>query len=499
MVLTALVSLFSLQVLLSDAGSLFSRRFWFDEWVTHLVVSDPHLPRAFAALRTAVYDNAPGLFVILRGIGGAFGTTSEVTLRTFAFLSIIVGLLGIYAALRRAFSPAVALTTVLAVWAHPLVLYHAFEARFYAPWFAAAVWFAFLLARVGDGPRKSWDNALLGVVAVVLCTIHYFGVATMLLIVASELLRRGWAGRSWTLLAPSIVGFLAVAACVPLLKAQRATLTVDTWVPAPSPGAVWHFAHEILLPAHLSSLLAVASVSLMVRAVHNAKSPGSTGLREAYSSFVGLSSLVCFPALLVLFSYVVQPALIPRYAIAAVAGLAPGIALVVHTIPRAFLAVLCVFFLLSSSRSLRHMAIDHEVRTQRTIELADVIRRHTADHPVVFESHLPHDFVHYAPDLAERLYFFGDTSMIRYEDPSAIVWRELGTPIRRTLQKTRCNVVGHPSTAATEVCRGWRRSRRTVSGSEDIPRGIRVAADRKFALRAARTDIARAFFDRISS
>src|SRR5207249_8836475 len=94
--------------------------------------------------------NPPGVYLWLRLFTQIVGDSSETTFRVFSFLWVLVGLIGIYVAVRRIVAPLIAFGAVLAVWCNPLVLEYAFEARAYAPWLAGSIWLAVLAARVRD-------------------------------------------------------------------------------------------------------------------------------------------------------------------------------------------------------------------------------------------------------------------------------------------------------------------------------------------------------------
>ena len=59
------------------------------------------------------------------------GGTNAVVLRAYALGVTCLGLLAVYLLLRRAFPPWASLVGPLLLWSHPLVVRHAFEARFY--------------------------------------------------------------------------------------------------------------------------------------------------------------------------------------------------------------------------------------------------------------------------------------------------------------------------------------------------------------------------------
>src|SRR4051794_21359055 len=144
-VTAALAALLTLQLVLTDSLSLFRSHFWLDELFTFAIVSDPQLPHAMQALAGGVDTNPPCFHLLLRAFCGLVGGEPETAFRAFALLSMSLALVGIYLILREVFPPLAALAGVLAVWCHPLILRHAFEARSYGPLLAALVWYTYLL------------------------------------------------------------------------------------------------------------------------------------------------------------------------------------------------------------------------------------------------------------------------------------------------------------------------------------------------------------------
>ena len=403
-VATALTSLILAQLLWSDSLYMFSRMFWFDEIVTYVLVTDPDAARAAAALWQGVDNNTPGLFVLLRVFTWLIDNTSEPAFRSFSFLSVLLGLFGVYVSLRRCFSPLAAFTTVLAIWTHPLMLFQAFNARYYAPLFAAAVWFAYFLSRAPGARNRFWANLAIGSSALVLCLIHYLGILSMLLVVFGELLhRRGVIGSKWRGFGPTVLGPLALVACIPLLISHSSRVSVTSWLPPPTLQRISQFGIELMLPVHLAVIPLVVWVSYVAMTFRQ-KAEASYTAGSSLMSLTGLSALALTPAFLVGYSYFV-PILLGQYAIASVAGLAPGIALVLARVSRSGLIALCLFFVLVGARDLRYQAARHQHTDQRKWEVIDTIRRHTGSHPVTWEHFFPHEIAHYAPDLSPRLFY----------------------------------------------------------------------------------------------
>ena len=405
MVFVGLLGLIALQIAATDSSYLLHKYFWSDELCTYTLLTDPSFTHAAKALQGAVDINPPGLHILLLAHSTIAGSTSEVAMRSFALLSMIVALVGFYVVLRGAYGVLVALATILAVWSHPLILDHAFEVRYYAPWLAAAVWFCYLLGRARSKPLGPTGTALLAVSSFFLCTIHYFGIVTLLIIVACEWLwSRGRPRFAIRDIAAMAVGPLALAvSAVLLLPHQRAVTTVTTWVPAPSAAGIAEMGITLFLPLHLGAVILVAWFS---RLTSRGLGPAETApvLPTVTPALVGLTSLVLFVPALIVFSFLVQSVLVGRYGLVAIAAIAPAVAHVLGRIAKGWALVLIAFLIAASSyelhqRGVRAWGIDQDRRA-----LIEAIRSHP-DGPVVFEA--PHQLYvvwHYAEDLRNRVF-----------------------------------------------------------------------------------------------
>src|SRR5262245_37982373 len=136
-ILAFLAVVVAAQLALANAFDLFSRQFWLDEIVTHVTVIDRDVRRSIRAIVGGLDTNPPLYHLLLRIFVKLVGSADEAVLRLFAVLCLLAALTGLYANLRLAYSPLVAITVVLAIWPHRLILRFAFEARMYGAWLAA--------------------------------------------------------------------------------------------------------------------------------------------------------------------------------------------------------------------------------------------------------------------------------------------------------------------------------------------------------------------------
>ena len=398
-VLLLLVAVGSIQLALGGAFSLFGRHFWLDELYTQRLVADPQTAHMLRALRGGVETHPPTFYLLVRAFTQPTGQAGETALRSLALAAVLAALVGTYAVLRLAFPPLVALAAVLALGSHPLVQRHAFEARAYGSWLAAAVWFAYAAARALQ-PGAAWPALLLlGATAVLLCTLHYFGIITLALVLAAACWWDRSAGRArrWTLLAAA-AGPLALAGCVPFLLGQRGATTVPTWVKSPDLGNVGRFLLSVLFPRHLLVLLPVAAVLGWLLRTGRQAAP-----RAAFTGAVALASLALLPLVLIVFSFTVQSALVDRYALPATAALAPLAALLAARLSRPWLLGFCLLLIASGTLNLHDLAQQYQERDRQTDDLIASIRHATGKELIVFEQ--PHELqqvCYYAPDLASR-------------------------------------------------------------------------------------------------
>jgi len=427
------------QLAAANAFDLFSRHFWVDELYSHAVVADPSWSHALQAIHGGL-DSLPTYQLALRVVALVIAPT-EVALRSFAFASVVLALVGVYALLRHAVSPLVALTAAAAVWAHPMALSYAFDARYYGPFLAIAVWFCWIVHR-RHTERTRATTAALTALSLLLCGVHVFGV----LVLAAVLLTAGLVYRQWRAWLPALVGpvllpplwFLA-------LQPQRQTITVATWEGVFSWSQVLDTASSVFVPGYLAAvflgMFAIVCLHRVVRGQVQATS--SPGPAESLTLLAGLSLL--FPAI-VLVSYFIQPTLTPRYFIPAIVALAPAIAHGLTQVPRWGTVVILVFLLGFGTNQLRWGGAHARSTDQRIEAMAGAIRALPADRPVLFE--VTHELAvlwKYAPDLRNRVFW------IDFEDgelphPSAIriVSRDLARAYSRFYD-------GQPGTAWSSV------------------------------------------------
>jgi hypothetical protein len=400
-----LLGLIGAQIAVTRSDAVYHRRLWLDEIHTQLLVEDPSLTHAMDALKNGADTNAPALYVVTRAVSWCVGSTGPDVLRGVGFVSVLLGVLGIYAAVRRVYPAEIAAIAAMAAWAHPLITRHAFEARFYGPWFAGAVWFACALNLWDWSPRKLWPGLLIAVTSVFVCTIHYLGIISLAPIVIAHSLavRTGWRA-TLARLVPVGAGLVALAACMPLYRGQRGSISVPTWVePASFPAA-----RDFLTMVFSYYVFAIPVIGFFASRMLDRGRPDESldGPGEDVSELAGLSGLALLPAGLIAFSFLVQSVLIDRYAIATVACFGPLIAPIVARSHRPIhWAVLVGLILVSTSNLMGTARWFRQTEARRDEAKAEVAR--LADIPILFRSRSDlYELWWDAPEARDRFYFW---------------------------------------------------------------------------------------------
>jgi len=388
-----------LQLVYADALSLFFRYFWVDELYTYAIVTDPSLRHAFQAIHGGI-DSMPTFQLLLRLLSVFTTPPSEVFFRVVSLGSLVLALTGVYVLLRRSVAPLVAVTAVFVVWAHPLSLTHAFDARFHGPFLAASVWFCYWVDRWQAAPDRRWTALGLALISLALCAIHVFGVLVWAIVLAAGVL----IARQWRRVWPALIGPVAVPVLwVLALQPQRAAITIPTWEPLFSWTRVAEMAEYVLLPGHLAIAFLLIWGVICVRCVFTAR-PARPGFEAPAPALLLLTSLSVLVPVLVVVSLVIQPTLTPRYAIPAIAALAPAVAYGLARLPRWGSGLILAVLVYNSAARLEQNAIEARAQDRQTDAVIGAVRDLPADGPVIFE--VPHVLAvvwHYAPDLRSRV------------------------------------------------------------------------------------------------
>lgn len=313
-----------LAALLTDHGILFSRPLWLDEYHTVLVASRSTPALVVSDLRHGADLAPPLLHLGVWTFRQLFGPLTATKLHALSFAAVWLALVLVYLSLRRVFATSVSAAGALAVASHALVISHTFEARYYGFWLLFCAAFAWA-AGVDHGRTSSKRRALaVAIASVLLCTIHWFGVLTLALMcvgvaVAGE---GGWSGRVRRL-GPAAAGIVVLSACSPLVFAQRKLFTTPIWVPDLNVGQVVEMSRTFFVSA-------VPVLATLILVAGTFREPGSVPTDDAsrarwwrHPSMAALISLSLMPVVIALVSWLVQPTMLPRYAIATSLAWAP--------------------------------------------------------------------------------------------------------------------------------------------------------------------------------
>lgn len=441
---------------LADGWQLFITPAWLDEYASLFVAGRSGVVESLRALAQGGDTNAPLLFLAQRLVGFASGGLdltgqAMLPLRLLSFACVWGALLGTYALLRPNVPHLVAFVAAAAPWTHPLIVQHAFEARFYGPWALCTVLFSLAVSRAGDSPPLPHRLAI-ALSAAALCLVHYFGVITWGIIVASQV------GHDWRMkpfvwrstarrLAPAIAGPLALATCIPLYLGQRQALTVATWIqPATATKAAIYMLLVVWPLGLLSGAIRLASIGMRSSDGSTAISPSEpTRSRGAWT----LLALGLMPVMLIAFSFIVQPTLIDRYSTVAALSGAPLIAWSVrrlrvggHVLVLALLAALSVM-------EIRHRASINSEAPEMNAQIARAITNNVGrEEPVVFTARhtiypvaslLPHSMASQLafPDFADSMRRGARDFEIFERDAARVHARLYGFPTLRKIGELR--------------------------------------------------------------
>jgi hypothetical protein len=434
---------------------LWTRPLWFDEiCCTLFVVEGAASPIEVVARVARGLDYAPpGLHLMAWTAGRIAGGLWPVVLRSMSLLCVAIALLLLYAMLRRRFDRMPSVAGALAVATHSLVLAHAFEGRFYGPWLLFATMFAWSLG-IALGERSVRRDAALAVASVLLATIHWFGVLSLGLMCAAAMFARGapWRARL-RLVAPSLAGFGALAACIPLVLAHRAgAVEVDAlWVPPLSAAQIGVIARLFVL----STVPVLAIVLLLIDALRDAGSqpPVGVAIRAAVRdpSLAALASLGLFPMVLIVVSVVLQPSMLDRYAIVTVLAWAPLAALAVATLERAGRATAVLFFVVLVGLAGRRVIAEKRDFAEQVRLNDEAYARALTEHlPIVFASlHTAYPVA--GPRRAERRALFlelSDSTIREMVPQPRLGWLRRHITVERNIARGHARAYGFPVLAA---------------------------------------------------
>jgi len=417
---------------------LLHRPFWMDELHSWLLITDPSIDHAMSALADGADYNPPTYYLAARALT-VLGPITEFRLRLLS-LSITIGtMLAVYLMLVRRFSVSVSLAATLAAASHPLLILQSTEARFYALWLCLLMWYCWLLtARPQSTPARWTRGTVLAFLAAAICTTHYFGIISVGLVTTA------WVGflrhdrRAFVQgIALMCVAVTAVVCCLPLLTGQKAALTCATWIKPPTISSSLEYVSQFLPMLPLGICFGCAAAGWFMRqqpkGTHEVSdsNPVPDGGRWTVENSV-LVSLLLLPVALIGFSWLVQPALVNRYATVAIAGMVPVYAwLLAKSTPvlqRSAVAVASLLLVLA----IRHGADtwDHSLQQQRTLQQS--LAALPEDQVIVFEDRIDFWLLQHQADSTRQWYQVDfEPSELRRPSNLRTVQRDVGRRIAK--------------------------------------------------------------------
>jgi hypothetical protein len=308
------------------------RPLWLDEVVSQLIANAPN--GILHAMRSGADFQPPPHYALVRLAtvigGGATAASARMPSLIAAFLSLVV----LAVALRRSLSLGASLAGALALAAHPLFLSQAFEARPYALWILAT---ALLAESLRDrGAAGAWWAAA---AAVALCTVHYFGLLSLIAVGLAAILHARlvrdlpWPAIARTV-APLVAGGVALLALLPLATAQLAASGGRSWVPPATTDAIGAFLRFPWGWRPAALLIVAGAMAMAAQRVPWVAARWPRERRPAPDiAVVALLATAAVPILVVLLSITYKPVLVLRYSAPAALAVATLCALAVERLP----------------------------------------------------------------------------------------------------------------------------------------------------------------------
>jgi hypothetical protein len=312
-----------------ELAHLFTRPFWLDEWHTAMVANRATLPELFSDLYRGSDLGPPLLHLIAWTLARIDGHVPPTGARLVSFCSVFAALVFVYLILRRRVGRVSSVAGALAVASHSLVVFHAFEFRYYCLWlgFCAAV--AWTLGIDRQLVRSRRRDVALAVLSVLLCLTHWLAAGTLILMCAGA---AATFGRDWRAglrrVAPAVAGLATVVLGLPLVRAQRASVVQVSWMKDPGLRDVLHILDMYWAGAVVIAAVLVILVALVLPSLKSA----ATGMLSAASrdpSIVAVVALFALPLGMVVVS-LSFPAMHTRYSITTALASAPLVACAVE-------------------------------------------------------------------------------------------------------------------------------------------------------------------------
>jgi hypothetical protein len=338
----AVLSVLLVPLLVPALRPLITRPLWLDELHTWLLSRELPSSRLVSQLERGADFNPPLLYVVDSLLLYLLpASKTQIVLRLTSLLAVAGTMLLLYRIHRGRFGVVASAAGALAPLANFTVVWQLFEARFYSPWLLLTVAVAWALEQVVEHPRSRVRFAALVLLAAATCLVHYFGIISLGCLALGVVVKLRQPSRLWRPLLGLVLGMLALVAWMPVYAAQAQVVSVHTWVPAPTLRTLYDFLRETLAyPPYLIVVAVAIGFAVLRRAPR--RPPITPSVAQA-----ALLGLLAMPIVLVVFSVLLQPVHIPRYAFPALAGASVLVALATSRLPRP-LAMLVLVALLAN-------------------------------------------------------------------------------------------------------------------------------------------------------
>ena len=220
----------------------------------------------------------------------------------------------------------------------------------YGAWLGAITWFSYALGRSSADPGDPITLCLLAVTSVLSCMMHSFGMISYIIVYLFHLMSNGVDPGRYLPATIASLGVLAFLAWSPFLWRQNWACPVNPQALVPDwrklrPPVVSFVSP--LFPGFLAAVLVGAGLCPSFPAIREiALFPSRTCGDPA--GLAGLAGLVFMPPVILLLSLYSKVFSQSRYALPAVACLAPAAAAILAGSPDVGVVVVCVLFLMAT-------------------------------------------------------------------------------------------------------------------------------------------------------
>jgi hypothetical protein len=418
----------------SGGQYLVIRQLWMDEVHSWLIVTDQSQSHAMRALADGADFNPPMWFLITRWLTTMTGPATELQLRLLSLTWMLLSLSGLYVLLSRVFSPNVCVTAVLLTASHPLLIHQSTEIRYYGFWFASVVW---LCNTLQWSPAVRSFRLLQMIVvsglALFTTTCHYFGILSILLVILPLVYRPSHDRDAFRLAVIAVTtSIISLAGCGYFLVGQRAALSRPTWISPTTLGDSILFV-QTLLPAWQILLCCAALVVSLATAKRFSSGVSRLKISSDAAELLPCLCLIGMPLMIVLVAWLLQPALVTRYAMVGIAGSAPLFATAVKQCSPSCQKVLRVAAVLGLGYTVGHCVDQWKADDAERLALIRKLDACPVDSLIVFEDRIQFmSVLHLVPEYSTRcrLSDFTDSEM-RDDSTLRIVQRDAGRRIQK--------------------------------------------------------------------